>query len=86
MSVERSFRVRESASVEFSAQFTNAFNHTQFRPQMTVDLGGTSVLAAGAANNPLNIQPGQGSNSNFGTRGDATFDPRQIELQLKIRF
>jgi len=86
MSVERTFRPRESLSVEFSAQFTNAFNHTQFRPQMTAALGGTSVLAAGAANNPMNIQPGQGSSSDFGTRGNSTFDPRQVELQLKVRF
>jgi hypothetical protein len=49
LSVERTFRTHERFSVDFSAEFTNAFNHTQFRPQMTVALGGTSVLALDAA-------------------------------------
>ena len=86
LSVERTFRVHERFFLDFSAEFTNAFNHTQFRPQMTVALGGTSVLALDAANNPLKIAPGQGNSSSYGTRGDGTFDPRQIEFQLKFRF
>ena len=32
MSLERTFRVKERLSVDLAAQFTNAFNHTQFKP------------------------------------------------------
>jgi hypothetical protein len=82
LSIERTFRVKERFSADLSAQFTNAFNHTQFMPAMNMALGAQSV----AVNSPLGIQPGQGQSSNFGTRGNSTFDPRQVELRLKVRF
>jgi hypothetical protein len=82
ISLERTFQVNERLSVDFSAQFTNAFNHTQFKPAMTMALGNQSVQL----NSPLGIEPGQGQSSNFGTRGNATYDPRQVELLLKVRF
>ncbi len=69
-------------NVDFAAQFTNALNHTQFKPAMTMALGNTNVQL----NSPLGIQPGQGQSSNFGTRGNSTYDPRQVEAVLKIRF
>jgi carboxypeptidase family protein/TonB-dependent receptor-like protein len=81
LNLERSFRVREKVSIDFSAQFTNAFNHTQFRPAITGGLGGPNVTAS-----TLNVGIGQLTNSNFGTHGTDTFDPRQTEFQLKIRF
>ena len=82
MSIERTFRVKERFNVDFAAQFTNALNHTQFKPAMTMALGNTNVQL----NSPLGIQPGQGQSSNFGTRGNSTYDPRQVEAVLKIRF
>jgi hypothetical protein len=82
LSLERSFRVKERVTMHFAAQATNGFNHTQFKPAMTMALGNQSV----AVNSPLGIQPGQGQSSNFGTRGNATYDPRQLELRLKISF
>jgi hypothetical protein len=82
MSVSRTFRPKESLFVDFAAQFTNAFNHTQFRPAMNMALGATSV----AVNSPQGIQPGQGQSGTFGTHGNSTYDPRQVELTLKIRF
>ena len=82
MSIGRIFRPKESLMVDFAAQFTNAFNHTQFRPAMNMALGNTSVQV----NSPLGIQPGQGQSGTFGTRGNSTYDPRQVELTLKIRF
>lgn len=85
LSVQRTFRAHEPFSVDFSAEFTNAFNHTQFRPRMTVALGGTSVLALDAANNRLKIAPGQGNSSSYGTRGDGTFDPRhRISIEIPV--
>jgi hypothetical protein len=82
MSIERTFHVKEHFSADLSAQFTNAFNHTQFKPAFTMALGAQSV----AVNSPLGIQPGQGQSSNFGARGNSTYDPRQVELMLKFRF
>jgi hypothetical protein len=82
LSLARTFRPKEWITLDFAAQATNAFNHTQFRPDVNGALGATSV----AVNSPLNIQPGQGQSSTFGSIGNTTYDPRQIELQLKIRF
>ena len=82
MTIERTFKGKERFIVDLAAQFTNAFNHTQFKPAMTMALGAQSV----AVNSPLGIQPGEGQSSNFGTRGNSTYDPRQVELRLKIRF
>jgi hypothetical protein len=82
MTLERTFKVKERFNVDLAAQFTNGFNHTQFKPAMTMALGAQSV----AVNSPLGIQPGQGQSSNFGTRGNSTYDPRQVELRLKVRF
>jgi hypothetical protein len=81
LSLERTFRVREKVSIDFSAQFTNAFNHTQFRPAITGGTGGPNVTPS-----TLNVAIGQLTNSNFGTLGTDTFDPRQTEFQIKIRF
>jgi len=81
LNLERTFRIREKFSIDFSAQFTNAFNHTQFRPNMTGSLGGPNVSAS-----TLNVGFGQFTNNNYGTHGTDTFDPRQTEFQLKFRF
>ena len=82
MSISRTFRYKERMTVDFAAQFTNAFNHTQFRPAMNMALGATSVQV----NSPQGIQPGQGQSGAYGTHGNSTYDPRQVELQLKVRF
>jgi hypothetical protein len=82
LTVDRNFMIREKASIEFSAQFTNAFNHSQFRPGYTMSLGNQNIQPS----NPTGLQVGQGTSNNYGTMSTATFDPRQIELVLKIRF
>ena len=74
--------IKERLKFQLRWEMYNAFNHTQFKPAMTMALGNQSVTV----NSPLGIQPGQGQSSNFGTRGNATYDPRQLELRLKISF
>jgi hypothetical protein len=32
------------------------------------------------------VKPGMVANQNFGSNGLGTFDPRQVELRLRIRF
>jgi hypothetical protein len=82
LSVDRRFGIKEGMWIEFSAQATNFLNHTQFRPAYNGGLGGTQLR-----NEPANgFIPGLGSNDNYGTIGLNTFDPRQIELQLRFRF
>jgi hypothetical protein len=82
LNLERTFKVSERVSVEFSAQLTNAFNHTQFRPNITGGLGGPNTIP----NQLINVPVGALSSSSFGTHGPDTFDPRQMEFQLKVRF
>jgi hypothetical protein len=82
MTLSRTFKPKERVTVDFAAQVTNTFNHTQFRPSFDMKLGNTSV----AVNSPQGIQPGQGQSGTFGSHGNTTYDPRQVELVLKIRF
>jgi hypothetical protein len=92
LSVSRLFRVTERLSLEFTAHATNALNNAQFGGSFAssggynMNLGGINVTPTGAGN-PSNTQLGQGTGSStFGTYGVGTFDSRQIELGLKIRF
>jgi trimeric autotransporter adhesin len=80
LTVMRDFKVTERIGLQFSAQATNAFNRTQFRPNINAGLGGTNALTT---NNGI---IGLGTNDNFGTHSMATFDPRQIEFHLRVRF
>ena len=90
LSITRTFRLTERYSVEFSANAANALNHTQLGgggsyggPGYQGNLGGINLIP----NDQTRTKVGQPANSsNFGTFGLDTFDPRQIELQLKFRF
>ncbi|MCI0625335.1 MAG: TonB-dependent receptor [Acidobacteria bacterium] len=86
LSIERTFRARERLSIELAAQFSNAFNHTLFTRSINSGLGGTLGSVDAARSPQLNLTPGQLSNQNFGTRGQSTFDLRQVELHLRVRF
>ncbi len=79
-SVDRDFKITEKLKVEFSMQATNLLNHTQFRPSIAGGLGGTNVSTVNG------LIPGLSTNDSFGTYSMATFDPRQIEFQLRLRF
>jgi hypothetical protein len=92
LSLTRTFRMRERLSLEFSAHATNALNHAEFGGSIATggaynsNLGGTNVTPPGAGN-PSNTQLGQPTGSSaYGTYGIGTFDPRQLELGLKLRF
>jgi hypothetical protein len=82
MSIRRSFQLRDSMSLEIGADAMNVLNHTQFSGSYTGELGGT-VTAPNAA---LGLVPGMGNANNYGTRGMATFNPRQIMLRAALRF
>ncbi len=82
MSVQRVFPIRERLRLELQAHAQNLFNHTQFSPGWTTGLGGTEIL-----NNPSRGQlPGYGQAAGFGARGTGTYDARNLEMVLKLRF
>lgn len=82
ISLQRTIAVRERFRVALQAHAANAFNHTQFSPSYNLGLGATEVL-----NNPSRGQlPGAGQNANYGTHGQGTYDPRNVEFVLKFRF
>jgi hypothetical protein len=80
LSLDRVFSVTEKVKFELSAQASNFLNRTQFRPSFNGGLGGTQVNAANGG------IVGLGTNDNYGTHSMATFDPRQIEFHLRLRF
>jgi hypothetical protein len=83
MSITRTFRLSERWRAEFMAQGTNILNHAQFRPAgFTRALGATST----SGNAARNIPAGTTTSNTFGTMSTSTFEPRHIELQLKLRF
>ena len=88
MSLEKSFRAWEKLSIDLSAQATNIFNHTTFRPGINTSFGGTVIPATITANPTLNLKLGQLQDvvNTWGSYTQNTYDPRQIEMVLKIRF
>jgi hypothetical protein len=84
VTLTRDFRVREKYTVSFMANVTNVLNHTQFRPgSYNMALGGiqsTDVPAQG-------LLAGQGqSAATYGSHNLNTFDPRQMILELRVKF
>jgi hypothetical protein len=87
LSLRRNFKIRERWNLEFAANATNLFNHTQFAANYDGALGSTNT-ALNAANG---LRPGMGASGNtFGTLTLAStasvFDPRQIVMNLRLRF
>jgi hypothetical protein len=84
LSLEKNFKVKERIEFLLSAEATNAMNNVQFKPRMN----SVSVGALQPRPDPSRgLDVGMGTNSNFGTINAAsTFDPRQVELRLRIRF
>jgi hypothetical protein len=85
MSLQKEVAIREQLRLQLSAEASNLFNNTQFRPQMNAGTGATFTNVT-PAQRAQGIRPGMLQNDNFGTWGMATFDPRQIELRLRILF
>ncbi|MGH7593189.1 MAG: hypothetical protein ACRELE_04995 [Gemmatimonadales bacterium] len=82
--MERTFRIREGLTLDLSAHATNVLNHTEpLANAFSLSLGGTNILPNAATG----IVPGNFSNgSGFGVMSNATYDPRQIEFEVRLRF
>ncbi len=86
MSLQKMMRVGEQWEVTLSAEATNLFNNAQPRPEAFAGSLGAVIAQPTAAQAALGVQPGMGANQNFGSNGLGTFDPRQVEMRLRIRF
>lgn len=73
--------------LEFAANATNLLNHTQFAANYDGALGSTNT----AVNTTNGLKPGMAANGNtFGTLSLAStvsvFDPRQVVMNVRLRF
>jgi hypothetical protein len=82
MSLRRIFAIRESLSLEVSAEVANILNSAEYSGNYTGALGGTNVTTNAAKG----LKPGMGSSDTYGTIGLTTFDPRQVTMHVRIRF
>jgi len=83
LSLEREFRIHEGLTLDISAHATNFLNHTEpIANAFSLSLGGVNVTPNAA----MGVVPGSFNNSSFGAMSNATYDPRQIEFEARIRF
>ncbi|MEW5979403.1 MAG: TonB-dependent receptor [Acidobacteriota bacterium] len=75
-SLQREFRIGEGWRLQFSANVYNVLNHANFSPIGVLNLGGYTNYSIG--------QPTL--NPNAGSHGYGTYDPRQVQLQLRVMF
>jgi hypothetical protein len=82
LSLTRRFAITERFRLDVQANFTNALNHTQFASG-NFDTGTGTVTVTDPA---TGLKPGMNSNSNFGTHGLSTYEPRQVTFTMRLRF
>lgn len=84
LSMEKGFKLRERVELLFSGEASNFLNNVQFRPRLrSISVGGLQPRPDPSRG----LDVGMGTSANFGTIDAAsTFDPRQVELRLRIRF
>ena len=84
VTLSREFHYKERFTLALDARATNVFNHTQFRTgSFNMSLGSTQVsdipasgVVAGETQNP----------GAYGSHNMNTFDPRQLLLEVRLRF
>jgi outer membrane receptor protein involved in Fe transport len=86
-SLRRTFKLYERLNLEFAANVTNLLNNTQLAANFSGALGSTNT----AVNVANGLKPGMGANGNsFGTQSlsstGSVFDPRQVVMNLRLRF
>jgi hypothetical protein len=85
LTLARDFRISEKYSCSFLANVTNAFNHTQFLPgSYNMALGNVQVSDIPAVG--IRAGEAQATTTSFGTHNLNTFAPRQMVLELRVRF
>jgi hypothetical protein len=74
----KDFKLGERFSMQFRAEFFNIFNHPNFNAP---NFGGNGVVSVSGSGNFTSSSFGE-----VGSTRDAPYDPRQIQLALKLRF
>ena len=82
MSIRREFALPNALRLELGADAMNILNNTQFSGSYGGGLGNTVTNA----NPALGLVPGMGNSNSYGTRGMATYNPRQLMLRATLRF
>jgi hypothetical protein len=82
MSIRREFGLPNGQRLELGVDAMNILNLTQFSGSYIGALGGTVTNP----NPALGLVPGMGNANNYGTRGMATYNPRQLMLRATLRF
>jgi hypothetical protein len=77
-SVFKKFPIKERFSTEFRAEFFNILNHPNFNAP---NFGGNGVVAIGGSGNITDAHFGE-----VGSTRDNPYDPRQIQLALKLYY
>jgi len=82
LSLRRSIRIREGWDLELAAEATNLLNNRQLNGAYSGALGNTQTTIDASKG----LQPGMGQSETFGTIGLSTFTPREVILNVKVRF
>jgi hypothetical protein len=82
LTIRRTFRVWEGVSLDVSAEAANVFNHTEMQGYAGLGLGSTVTTD----NATTGLYHGMGNSSGFGTYGTGTYDPRQVTMNVQVRF
>jgi hypothetical protein len=82
LSLRRSIRIREGWDLELAAEASNLLNSTQISSSYSGALGNTQTTVNAAQG----LLPGMGQSETYGTRSLSTFDPREVILNLRLRF
>ena len=78
LSLFKDFQLSERFKLQFRSEFFDIFNHPNFNAP---NFGGNGVVAIGGSGNFTNTAFGE-----IGSTRDAPYDPRQIQLALKLYF
>jgi hypothetical protein len=82
LSIRRTVRFGRTMALDVGLDAMNVLNHTQFNGAYAGGLGGTNLV-----HNPAQGRiAGSASSANFGTRGMATYNPRQMQFRIAFRF
>jgi hypothetical protein len=81
-SLRRTIKLSPGLSIDLGVDAMNVLNHTQFSGAYAGGLGDTNLTNTPGAG----LFAGTGNANNFGTRGMATFNPRQIMIRAALRF
>jgi hypothetical protein len=82
LTIRRSFKLKERMKLDVSAEAANVLNHTEMRGNSSLGLGATTL----ADNAATGLYRGMGNSAGYGAYGAATYDPRQITMNVQLRF